>query len=890
MKMRWPAAFAAWVALCPGAATGAPLKVEGGLVQGVGADGLTVYKGLPFAAPPVGDLRWRPPQPAAEWAGVRSADQYAPGCLPSMGDPPPSGASEDCLYLNVWTPAKSAGDRLPVLVWIYGGGFNGGSTSVPVHDGARLARRGVVLVSIAYRVGVLGFYAHPELSAESPHHVSGNYGLLDMIAGLQWIQRNIAAFGGDPARVTIFGESAGGIAVSMLCASPLAKGLFHGAISQSGGSFGPSSKSPVPGENMRLLADAEASGAEMAKATGAPSLAELRALPAEKVIEAGRRQRGMAWPIVDGWVIPDDQYKLYEAGRFNDTPILVGYNSDEGLSFTRVRTSEEYVAGVRARYGPFADPLLEAYPRAADSIPKTARDLARDAAFGWHTWSWARLQSSRGKGKAFYYYFDQHPERAPGSPEADHGAPHGADVPYVFENLETMRRPATDGDRRISDAMAAYWTNFAKRGDPNGDGLPAWPAFSDGHPVVMYFAGVPKTGPVPSESSLRVLDRYFAWRRTPEGAATAAPSAEGVPAPSNVGPSGYPRILPDNRVVFQVRAPEAVRVQIDLGHLYDMRKDESGVWTVTTAPQDPGFHYYSLVVDGVSVADPASSSYFGMGRMASAVEIPEAGVDFYTLKDVPHGDVRSRPYFSKVTGSWRRLLVYTPPAYDESPGRKYPALYLQHGGGEDETGWARQGRVAAILDNLIAEGKAEPMLVVMANGNLPGPGGARGYNSAAMAAFGNELLSNVVPFVEARYRVLATAESRALAGLSMGGGQSFLVGLANKGRFGSIGSFSTGLFGGIAPPGSAGAAPAGPFDAEKAVPGLLSDARSVNEALKVLYISVGEQDPRFEPTKKAVADFKTHGLNVEFASFPGGHEWQVWRKSLHDFAQRIFRR
>ena len=183
---------------------------------------------------------------------MRTADRFAADCVPSMGNPPPGGASEDCLYLNVWTPATAASDRLPVLVWIYGGGFNGGSTSVPVHDGARLARRGVVLVSLAYRVGVLGFYAHPELSAESPHHVSGNYGLLDMIAGLQWIERNIAAFGGDPRRVTIFGESAGGIAVSMLSASPLAKGLFQGAISQSGGSFGPSSKSPTPGENMRL--------------------------------------------------------------------------------------------------------------------------------------------------------------------------------------------------------------------------------------------------------------------------------------------------------------------------------------------------------------------------------------------------------------------------------------------------------------------------------------------------------------------------------------------------------------------------------------------------------------------------------------------------------------
>ena len=226
----------------------------------------------------------------------------------------------------------------------------------------------------------------------------------------------------------------------------------------------------------------------------------------------------MAWPIVDGWVIPGDQYELYEAGRFNDTPILVGYNSDEGLSFTRVRTSEEYVASVRARYGPFADRLLEAYPAAGGGVPKTARDLARDSAFGWHTWSWARLQSSRGKGKAFLYYFDQHPERAPGTPEADHGAPHGVDVPYVFENLVATNRPTADDDRRISDAMATYWTNFAKHGDPNGAGQSAWPAFSDASPVVMYFAGTPKTGPVPSASALRVLDQYFTWRRTAEGA------------------------------------------------------------------------------------------------------------------------------------------------------------------------------------------------------------------------------------------------------------------------------------------------------------------------------------------------------------------------------------
>jgi para-nitrobenzyl esterase len=519
MKMLWFAALAIGTALRLDAAAVAPVKTEGGLVQGLAEDNLTVYKGIPFAAPPVGALRWRAPQPAPKWESVRTADQFAPGCMQSMGGPPPGGMSEDCLHLNVWTPAKSPRDRVPVLVWIYGGGFNGGATSIPVYSGEKLARRGVVLVSIAYRVGVFGFYAYPELSAESPHRVSGNYGLLDMIAGLQWIQRNIAAFGGDPKRVTIFGESAGGIAVSMLCASPLAKGLFTGAISESGGSFGPSSRSPVPGENMRVLSDAEASGVEFAKMAGASSLKELRAVTAEKVLETARRQRGMAWPIVDGWVIPDDQHRLYEAGRFNDTSVLVGYNSDEGASFSPPGTPADYIAGVRKRYGPFADRLLAAYPTETDSVPKTARDLARDSAFGWHTWVWARLHSSQAKGKAYYYYFDQHPEQAAGSP-------HGAEIPYVFEHLDDLHRPATPEDRRISDAMAAYWTNFAKYGDPNGKGVPAWPAFRDEKPVVMYFAGAPHTGPVPSQESLRVLDGYFAWRRSPEGADVKRPGQQ----------------------------------------------------------------------------------------------------------------------------------------------------------------------------------------------------------------------------------------------------------------------------------------------------------------------------------------------------------------------------
>ncbi|MFC1490280.1 carboxylesterase/lipase family protein [Candidatus Latescibacterota bacterium] len=486
-----------------------PVSTDCGMVQGISENGLTVYKGIPFAAPPIGDLRWRAPQPAAKWDGVLQANKFAPG--PIQGGNPPSGKSEDCLYLNVWTPAKSADDKIPVLVWIYGGGFGAGATSETNYSGEHLANKGVVLVSIAYRVGQLGFMAHPELSAESPNKVSGNYGLLDMISGLEWVKKNIEAFGGDPDKVTIFGESAGGIAVSMLCASPPAKGLFHGAISQSGGSFGPPRPTTYPGENQKTLATAESEGLAYSKSAGVSSIAELRNIPVDKL------PGGRGWPIIDGWVIPDDQYTLYEAGRFHDTPILVGYNSDEGASFSPPRTPKDYIDGVNLRYGPFAERLIKAYPVGTDTVPKTARDLARDAAFGWHTWIWARLQAKIGESKAYYYYFDRHQEYPADSPRAGYGTPHGADVPYVFKHLDASNPQVTETDLKISEAIATYWTNFAKFGDPNGVGVPTWPVFSDATPEVMYFDNIPHPGPVPSAESLESLEAYYAWRRTPEG-------------------------------------------------------------------------------------------------------------------------------------------------------------------------------------------------------------------------------------------------------------------------------------------------------------------------------------------------------------------------------------
>ena len=486
------------------------VKVEQGWIQGTEEKGLTIFRGVPFAAPPVGPLRWKAPQPVQKWDGVRLASNFA--AAPMQGGNPAGGKSEDCLYLNVWTPAKSDKDRLPVLVWIYGGGFSSGSTAEPWYDGKQLAQKGVVFVSIAYRVGPFGFLAHPELSRETPGHTSGNYGLLDQIAGLKWLQKNIVAFGGDPKKVTIFGESAGGISVSMLCASPLAKGLFRGAISQSGGSFGPASSSAVtyPGENMKTLKLAESDGLAYAAKAGASSIDELRKMDVDKLPMGWGV--GSSWPVIDGYVIPDVQYKLYQEGRFNDVPVLIGYNSDEGLFFSQGNTPQEYVDRAKARYGKFADDLIKAYPAGDGAISRSARNLIRDAAFGWHNWTWAKLQSKTGKSKVYCYFFDQHPNYPEGSPEFGYGSSHAQDVSYVFQHIDPSGPGTSQSDLEISAAMGNYWINFTKYGNPNGNGLPLWPAFTAHQAAVMYFAQTPHVGPVPDEKSLKVLDQYFKWR------------------------------------------------------------------------------------------------------------------------------------------------------------------------------------------------------------------------------------------------------------------------------------------------------------------------------------------------------------------------------------------
>jgi para-nitrobenzyl esterase len=405
------------------------------------------------------------------------------------------------------------------MVWIYGGGFNQGSTALPLYSGERLAQHGVVVVSIAYRVGALGFLAHPALSAESEHHVSGNYGLLDQIAGLRWVERNISAFGGDPHRVTIFGESAGGISVSMLAASPLAKGLFSGAISESGGSFGPTRSPPEPGENIPTLADAERDGAHFADPLHAHTAIELRQLSAEAIQHAASTH-GLFWPVLDRWVIVGDQYTLYQEGRYADTPILIGTNSDEGALFPTPESPEAYIAAVHKRYGPYADPLLKLYPPTATDWRQSSRDLTRDAAFGWHTWAWARLQAGRTSSKVFCYYFEHRPPRPSQSRWKDApGAVHSEEMIYLFQHLSASPLPWTEEDRTLSDEMAAYWTQFAKRGDPNGPAVPNWPRFTTSRQEVMHFTDAAHAGTVANLEKLKALDAYFAWRRAPAGVA-----------------------------------------------------------------------------------------------------------------------------------------------------------------------------------------------------------------------------------------------------------------------------------------------------------------------------------------------------------------------------------
>jgi len=350
----------------------------------------------------------------------------------------------------------------------------------------------------------------------------------------------------------------------------------------------------------------------------------------------------------------------------------------------------------------------------------------------------------------------------------------------------------------------------------------------------------------------------------------------GVPAQTNIRNAKYPQILPDNRVVFKIKAPQASKVQIDLGKRYDMTKGEDGTWTVTTDVINKGFNYYSLVIDGVAVADPASETFYGMGRMASGIEIPSKEGDFYALNNVPHGDIRIKHYFSKTTNSWREMYVYTPPGY-EIAAEKYPVLYLLHGGGEDQRGWATQGKANLILDNLIAEKKAKPMVIVMLDGNIANAGGIAGFNENALKAFENELKLGAIPFIESNFRVATDAKNRALAGLSMGGLQTLYAGVKNSDMFSGIGVFSSGWWAN------------NPALSEPQYEFMKNNVAKINSNLKEFWISMGgKEDIAFENCKIMMGKFDQMGIKYQYSEYPGGHSWSVWRHDLFLFAPLLF--
>ena len=479
---RWTAAALAtvWLAL-PGSVTG-PVKTPSGLVSGITGrnPAITVFKGIPFAAPPIGARRWQAPAPPAPWDGVRKADAFSPSCIQTIvTEKKPwtyefmahGEVSEDCLYLNVWTPAASAGTRRPVFVYIYGGANVEGSGSVPAYDGEGLASKGLVVVTFNYRVGVLGFLSHPDLNKESSYHASGNYGLLDQIAAIRWVHDNIAAFGGDPDRVTVAGQSAGASAVHSLTASPLAKGLFQRAIADSGAGV----------TGARSMADQEADGVRFADAKKARSIADLRAMSWQDAVVP---VPGLRFAVVpDGYALPGTVREIFAAGKQNDVPTLTGANADEGGAVPHPATTlEAFQKDAKQRYGEMADEFLRLYPAATDEEARRAQnDSARDRARA-TLYFWALDRAKTARTKAFTYFWT-HP--LPGPDVDQYGAFHTSEVPYVLNTLSMANRPFTAKDHQIADTLSSYWVNFATTGDPNGRALPVWPAVGNDAAVTM---------------------------------------------------------------------------------------------------------------------------------------------------------------------------------------------------------------------------------------------------------------------------------------------------------------------------------------------------------------------------------------------------------------------
>jgi para-nitrobenzyl esterase len=521
------------------AAMSEPVRTATGSLQGIPArdPSITVFKGIPYAAPPIGELRWRAPAPPVAWQGVRKADKFGNSC--PQAQPPGASAtmSEDCLFLNVWSGASSAAERRPVFVWIYGGGFSGGSGSNPQFDGENLARKGLIVVTFNYRLGALGFLATPELSKESGHDASGNYGLLDDIAVLQWVQRNIAAFGGDPNRVTIGGQSAGAGSVGFLSMSPLAKGLFHRSIAESHARHPRDLELRYLSVSLRQKQSAEKAGVSYAEAHGAHSLRELRALPWDKLIVDGAAFDADVYtgssakpplfrPVVDGWVLPFNYNETYTRGAQNDVAFMAGNNLDETgavpeTAFAALRVSnignrpgmphlnvtlKDYLGAAKQKFGPMAPQFLKLYPAANDDEAANASNAAARDNSRVSTYLWGTEWTKHARQPVYTYYWTHRP---PGPDHDSRGAYHGSEIGYVFDNLFPPDGRWTATDRKIADTMSSYWANYIATGNPNGAGLPQWPAYDPKSPTVMQLGNGWGPMPVAEPAKLEFWKQFF---------------------------------------------------------------------------------------------------------------------------------------------------------------------------------------------------------------------------------------------------------------------------------------------------------------------------------------------------------------------------------------------
>jgi para-nitrobenzyl esterase len=874
------------------AAPGTEVRTKSGVVAGAGANGVVSWKGVPYAAPPVGELRWRAPQPVAPWTGVRAATEYAHDCmqLPFPSDAAPLGTppAEDCLYVNVWAPEKPASPRLPVLFWIHGGGFVNGGSSPSVYDGNAFARRGVVLVSLNHRLGRFGFFAHPSLTRESPNEPLGNYGYLDQIAALRWVKDNIAAFGGDPGNVTLFGESAGGGSVNTLMVSPLARGLFHKAIVESGGGRAGGIMTP------RTLREAESVGVAFAKLAGvtgddAAALAALRKLPPADLVRGlnlmtmGQQRDTYAGPMVDGKIVAEEPETAFRAGRQAKVPYMIGANDRE---FGFMPLPPPAVDGMLARFGADKDKVVGAYdPDGTGNMGEVGVGVMSDGAMVEPARLLARLASAAGQ-PTYAYRFSY---VASSIRKETKGALHATEIPFVFETVRAKYGEATTPeDEALAAAANTYWVAFARTGNPNGDGRPKWPAYSEKDDVILDLAvGGPTAKPDPWKARLDLIERFAS---APPALAPVPPR---VPTPNDGLVST--EVAPDRKVTFRIWAPQASEVRLRGDWMEGsgtelLVKDDQGVWSASVGPLAPDFYNYFFLVDGVKTVDPKNPVIKqGIGSVDNMLMVHGPQAAFLEARLVPHGEIRVAWYRSTTLGGERRMHVYTPPGYDTS-GERYPVLYLLHGGGDEDSGWSTIGRAGFILDNLLADGKALPMLIVMPNGSLPRPANlpplvpgttptpeVAAALAAAQARFTSELMKDVVPFVEKTYRVRPEARSRAIAGLSMGGGQTQRVLAAHPDAFAYVAIWSAG----VRPEG------AGAFEKEAA--SFLAAPAKAGKEIRLLSIRAGEKDFALPRSRNLDELLTKNRIEHEFQVNGGGHTWVNWRLYLSELLPRLFR-